>query len=163
MTTNQPMASNCPACGAPLDYRRRQFCDPLQILRKPFFWFRGRNQPGSRYNHCDSKIRQLVASGNLQAQLNTTAPFTEVTYKKPMMRSMPSKLGDTPPFQISNIYTCRINSEDAANSKPVDEWKQLDAIKLYRETFDTSMERALNAIKLIENGQGLPPENDLTR
>jgi outer membrane protein assembly factor BamB len=163
MTPNQPMLLNCPACGAPLDYDgtssviRCKFCGNRSLVQG------GSAHQDSATNSPYEEIRDLVSSGNLKEALERVRNINGVDLEDANDALEAIKEGRFATKFVSSTHSPaeltqtlqKIQSLLASGNK-------IDAIKLYRETFDTSMERALHAIEQIENGQGLQIENSFS-
>jgi outer membrane protein assembly factor BamB/ribosomal protein L7/L12/DNA-directed RNA polymerase subunit RPC12/RpoP len=154
MPTNQPMLLNCPACGAPLDYDgsssviRCKFCGNRSLVEGA-----AANQaadPGSTLD----EIRRLVSGGNIEEAVKRFRDLYQVDDEEARQAVQAIQGGWTASFSSGGTQSAaeltqamqKIQSLLANGDK-------LGAIKVYRETFDSSLERAKNAIDLIQNGQ----------
>lgn len=160
MTPNQPILLNCPACGAPLDYDgtssviRCKFCGNRSLVQN--------NETNHTSNMDDTfdEIRQMASSGSLREALERVHTLYGLDMEdandaldaiKEGRFATKFVGGAHSPVELTQTLQ-QIQTLLAAG-------KKVEAVKLYRETFDTSMDRALKAIDLIENGQGLQIEN----
>lgn len=160
MTPNQPTLLNCPACGAPLDYDgtssviRCKFCGNRSLVQG------GALDQGSDANPSYDEIRDLVAKGNFKEALERVRALNGVDAEDAHGALDAIQAGRfATAFSGSSHTPAELTQKMQQIQSLLSSGNKLDAIKLYRETFDASLERAMQAINLIGGGQGLQPEN----
>jgi outer membrane protein assembly factor BamB len=160
MTPSQPMLLNCPACGAPLDYDGTSSVIRCKFCGNRSFVEGGTQHQDSASNPLVDEIRQMVSSGNFQGALDLVHNLNGVDTENANDALDAIKEGRfATTFKSTSHTPAELTQTLQQIQSLLKSGNKLDAIKLYRETFDTSMERAQKAINLIENGQGLQVEN----
>jgi len=159
MTIDQPTSLNCPTCGAPLDINgtsavvRCNFCGNVSLL--PDGLTRQADAPASAMD----KIRQLAGGGNLagaieQYQQAFGVNRQEATNALEALQAgrlaTPSAPGTRAPEELTRALE-NVQRLLLAGDK-------IGAVKMYREHYDVSMERARYAIEQIKAGQTIRPE-----
>jgi outer membrane protein assembly factor BamB/ribosomal protein L7/L12 len=159
MTLNQPTSLNCPACGAPLDVDgtsavvRCQFCGNVSLL--PGILASQTAAPASALD----EIRLLAGGGNLADAIERYRQTYGVDLQEASdaidalqagRLATPSAPGMRAPEELTKAL------EDV--QRMLSAGDKIGAIKVYREHYDVSMERAKYAIEQITAGQTLRPE-----
>ena len=159
MTLNQPTTLNCPACGAPLDVDgtsavvRCKFCGNVSLV--PGILPSQAAAPASALD----EIRQLAGGGNLTDAIEryrATYGVDQGEAKNALDALQagrlvtPSAPGMRPPEELTKALEEVQRLLTAGN--------KIEAIKIYRENYDVSMQRAKYAVDQIEAGQTAWPE-----
>lgn len=159
MTNNQPMLLNCPSCGGPLDYDgtssviRCKFCGNRSLVQ---------NSEANHTSNTDNtfdEIRQMAASGSLREALERVHTLYGLDMEDANDALDAIKEGRFATKFVSGAHSpVELTQTLQQIQTLLADGNKVEAIKLYRETFDTSMERALKAIDLIAHGQGFQTE-----
>ena len=159
MTLNQPTSLNCPACGAPLEFDgttavvRCKFCGNVSLV--PGVLPSQAAAPASALD----EIRQLAGVGNLAGALEKYRQIygVDLTGTKDAVDALQAgrlATSSAPGMRAPEELTKALEEVQrllAAGNK-------IEAIKVYRENYDVSMQRAKYAIDQIGAGQTLRPE-----
>lgn len=152
---NQPTSLNCPACGAPLDADGTstivhcKFCGNVSLLPA---------QAGAPTSTLDG-IRQLAGGGNLTEAIERYRQAYGVDQDEAKQAIDALQAGrlvtsSAPGMRAPEELTTALEEVQRLLSAG----NKIEAIKVYREHFDVSLERAKYAIDQIEAGQTLRPE-----
>jgi outer membrane protein assembly factor BamB/ribosomal protein L7/L12 len=159
MSPNTPTSLNCPACGAPLDADgtravvRCKFCGNVSLVPGVL-----PAQAGGPASALD-EIRQLAGSGSLADAIQRYQQIFGVDQQEAQQAVdalqagrlvNPSAPGGRAPEELTKTL------EDV--QRLLSQGKKIDAIKLYREHFDVSLERAKDAVEQIEAGGTVQPD-----
>lgn len=154
------MLLNCPACGAPLDYDgtssviRCKFCGNRSLVQN--------TEANHTSNMGDTfdEIRQMTSSGSLQEALERVHTLYGLDMEDANDALDAIKEGRFATKFVSSTHSPAELTQTLQQIQTLlAEGNKVEAVKLYRETFDTSMDRALKAIDMIKNGQGLQIES----
>jgi len=155
MSDNNPTSLNCPACGAPLEPDgthatvRCKFCGNVALI--PGF---APGQAGGSASAMD-EIRRLVGSGSLSDAIQRYQQAYGVDLQDAQeaidalqagRTANPTAPGMRPPEELTRTLK-QVQQLLASGNK-------IEAIKVYREHFDVSLERAKSAVDQIEAGGG---------
>jgi len=154
---NQPTNLNCPACGAPLEpdgtstIVHCKFCGNTSLLP---------GQADASASALDA-VRQLLGGGNLNGAVEhyrntygvdaSEAQQAVDAIQAGRMVILSSSSRATPDERVRTLKS--VQRLLAAGNK-------IEAIKVYRGTFDVSLERAKEAVDHLEAGQNLTPVGD---
>ena len=159
MTLNQPTSLNCPACGAPLDADgtsavvRCKFCGNTSML--PGI------HPGQAAGPSGAldEIRQLAGGGNLAEAIERYRQAYGVDEQEAgnvveVLQAGRLATAAAPGMRAPEELTKAL--EDV--QRLLSAGDKIGAIKVYREHYDVSLERAKYAVEQVEAGQMLQPE-----
>src|SRR5512138_1096167 len=160
MSSSTPTSLNCPTCGAPLDYTgsgsvvRCKFCGNFSVL--PETVPARAAVPASGLD----EIRRLAAGGNLIEAIKKYRQLYDVDLAEAKQAVEALQAGRLASPALPGMPS----SEEL--TKVIEEVQHLlgsgqkiEAIKIYRQSYDVSLARAKYAVDQIEAGQTLHPES----
>lgn len=158
------MLLKCPACGAPLDYDgsssviRCKFCGNRSLVPGA--------TPSAGSSTGLSSIRQLISDGNIDEAISQFSQMFHVDEAEARDAVQAIQDGWT---ATASTVNGRSHAELTAAMQKIQSLlaagDKIEAIKVYRETFDVGLEPAKDAIDRIENGLSggqVPPSLEST-
>ncbi len=152
MTSNDPILLNCPACGAPLDYDgihpavRCKFCGNISVV--PAAVNARSGAPGFAFD----EISQMANGDQLTAAIARYASFfgVDADEAKEAVNAIaagrvvaPSVPGKHSPEELTQVMRQVQHLLESGN--------KLEAIKVYRQNFDVSLDKAKEALNQISS------------
>ena len=161
MSNNQPVLLNCPTCGAPLDFDGNNSVIRCKFCGNRSFVEGAKPDQASKSSSTVDEIRQLLSSGNLEGAISHYHTQYGVDLEEANDAIEAIQAGHyATPFVNGSHTPAELTQALQQIQNLLSGGNKLEAIKLYRETFDSSMARALEAIKSLEDGKELKIEND---